>query len=63
MSEAKAGLDSAIEAVGQLRKALAWYADEENHRTTLIDADSKGMHSPMVADGGARARKALEGAT
>jgi len=47
--------------VERLRKALAFYADQRSYRTTTVHMSGHFAGQPVMIDGGAQARKALEG--
>jgi len=53
-------IPNAIEWIESIRKALLFYADGNNYKDTLVDADSRGMHSEIDDDCGKRARKVLK---
>jgi hypothetical protein len=62
--EVLAQLDELQATVAVLREALAWYADGENYRARLCEKTSSGDYevlSPVDADHGQKARKALGG--
>ena len=53
-------LAAARTQVERLRAALAFYADQRSYRTTTVHMCGHPVGQPVVVDGGAQARKALE---